>query len=174
MYTCDLYIISAVLYDRVDDLYAPRPQLYIMTRRAAVAKYILYEHDNIEQWPPESVTKLDPQSDAHRQLCLRMRRCGAIEGEPHTLDFDERYDQWIENFHRHDGHIFAWPEKTEGGTEPVWVHKWDSRADPFLDRFADCDTLSAYCAALQEAGAKYYPDVRLCPETKAANLISAT
>ena len=77
-YKCDVYMISAVLYDRVDDFYAPRPQLYIKTRRAAVAKYILYEHDNVEEWPPESVTKLDSQSDAHRQLCLRMRRCGAI------------------------------------------------------------------------------------------------
>ncbi|KAK3712100.1 hypothetical protein LTR37_009191 [Vermiconidia calcicola] len=174
MYTCDVYIISAVLYDRVDDLHAPRPQLYIKTRRAAVAKYILYEHDNIEQWPPESVLKLDPQSDAHRQLCLRMRRCGAIEGEPDTLAFDERYYHWKETFEGHDGHIFAWPEKTEGNTEPVWVYEWDSCADPYLDRFAGCDTLSAYCAALQEAGAKYYPDVRLCPEAKAANLVSAS
>lgn len=63
--------------------------------------------------------------------------------------------------------------RRRGGTEPVWVYKRGSRADPFLDRFADCDTLSAYCAALQEVGAKYYPDVRLCLEAKAANLVSA-
>lgn len=174
MYTCDVYIISAVLYDRVDDSYAPRPQLFIKTRRAAVAKYILNEHDHIEQWPPESVTKLDPQSDALRQLCLRTRRCGAIEGEPHTLNFDETYCQWTETFQGHEDHIFAWPKKMGGGTEPVWVYKWDSRADPFLDRFADCNTLSAYCAALQEAGAKYYPDVRLCSKAKTANLVSTT
>lgn len=174
MYSCDVYVISAVLYDRVDDFYAPRPKLYIKTRRAAVAKYILYEHGNIEQWPPESVTKLDPLSDAHRQLCLRMRRCGAIEGEPHTLIFDERHGQWIETFQWLDDQIFAWPEKTEGGIESVWVYKQDSHADPFLGRFANCDTMSAYCAALQEAGAKYYPDVRLCPEAKATNLVSAT
>lgn len=173
MYKCDVYTISAVLYDRVDDYYAPRPQLYISTRRAAVAKYILYEHDNVEQWPPESVTTLDPQSDAHRRLCLRMRRCGAIEDEPHTMSFDARYRQRIEVFDGHDHHIFAWPEKTKAGTEPVWVYKWNSQADPFLDRFADCDTLDVYCAALQEAGANYYPDVRLCPEATAANLVSA-
>lgn len=182
----DVYAIMAVQYSTVNSAAPPRPELYLRTRCAAVAKYILFEHDPVDAWPVWHITPMDPVSLEHQQFSLRMRRCGAIiQDDTRSWHFDDKWYGETEVCQHPAGYLFGWP-KLANGKQPVWAYRHPgeipdglepdgpTELDILRQRLYEldlCTSMETYCKQLEKMGASYYDDVRTCPAAEEAGIV---
>lgn len=123
------YSIAAYAYPPHLTPNDPVPWLYLKTQSRASAHFCLFGHDD-ETF--EDVRALDIASRQHRLVCLRLRRCGAVQLEAsrwadalHDQEISE--DQLQQHLLRSWKHVFGWPppsatEDGQGTKQPVWVY----------------------------------------------------
>jgi len=137
---------------------------------------------------------LDRNSAKHLEVCLRLRRCGAVKVDP--IEAWCRTETCWSALERHlegSRYIFGWPgaakitDHDEPQKQPVWVlHIWrnpyhlprqetlrSTGMEGHLGRewLIGCSTMEEYCERLKVRGAVYYSDVRKCPQARALGLV---
>jgi len=178
------YGIFAVLYAS-RRFREPAPELYLRTASLAVVRYCLYGHegdDSINSIEPPRT--LDSQSQEHRQLCLRLRRCGAVELDMNHSSAEDSLDMRLERHLDRQNAIFGWPQP-QGSQQPVWVlqlptdRQWSQNLlrtyglESHLNviDLGKCQEMDEYCNKLESKGAVYYDDVRDCVQAEELDLI---
>lgn len=89
----------------------PAPILYLNTKSIAIADYCLLGRlfaFTLGAVPP----RLVGESPEHIEVCLRMRRCGAVEISPPSWMYYEGCDLYLEAHLNNLQYVFGWPPPT--------------------------------------------------------------
>lgn len=183
------FILTARLSLRDHVVYHPNSMLFLQSTCYAIADYCLLGRHQ-EALENQGSLWLDPNSPEHLEVCLRMKRCGAVRCSPKDVYWDEeaRWDLMYQS--RTLRFIFGWPtaECSNGRSiQPVWVYYITHTSHPLrqievlqkrgmegllgFEWLANCSTMSEYCERLRIRGAIFYKDVRDSPEAMAMGLV---
>ncbi|KAK5174031.1 uncharacterized protein LTR77_001111 [Saxophila tyrrhenica] len=168
------------------------PMLYLQTSCAAIANYCFLGRRSTTSKDNDGRLRLYLDNDQYLEVCLRMRRCGAVRVNPKRYAHGECCDAALGNQLNRSRYIFGWPESTSLTSddsfrkEPVWVSHIFRKAEALLPRqvypwegmegFVGADwlarspTMEEYCSRLQVHGGVYYSDVSKCPQARELGL----
>ena len=148
------YSISAYTYSGDCDA---APELYLKTRSKAIAHYCLFGYDDDRSLKEDTLpmdrsngrflSPQDPASQSHALLCLRLRRCCAIEFPAKRWQYafyqqevsDQRLMEYVQQEWKY---VFGWPKPVinEGVLDyrqPTWIcrvpeqpRQWSSFGGP--------------------------------------------
>jgi hypothetical protein len=158
--------------------------LFLVTTSVAVADYcLLGRRDEIGS--ERGFLKLQLESPEHLEICLRLRRCGAVKVTPRPGLRESDCRIALEEHLNEAKYLFGWPPGTTTH-QSVWVYTIPRtshlvrtgvvmyggvEAHLVIDELSNASTMTEYCDYLERHNAVYYDDIQQSPEAQSQSLV---